>query len=313
MPAFEGVLQGGHQAEVRGVRQAGDQDVAGVLDVGDDLGLELGLPGVVELIGGGGFGALLVGEPAAVDGVQPEPAFAGVLAPGQPDVGHPHRGRVPVGEVQQLVAVGVGGGGAGGPGAGAAVGERVGDFEFEALPAAFLLVAGDPFPAAGEHGAQLQQPAFRGAQPGAAVPAVVEQVRPVVQVAARLAAFRGGGVDRPGGGRRPGELDAGDLVAGALVVDQRARAELADRQEPGALQEVPIGQPPAQPGDERGQREAGERVARGGTLRRRSTGRGRSRCCCGRSPRCAAAAAGLRPRGGGPPRSGAAPGWRWGR
>ena len=58
------------------------------------------------------------------------------------------------------------------------------------------------------------------------------------------------------------EADAVDLVAGALVVDERSGAELADGQEPRALEIVALAVAcPAFSGDERCEREPGERVA----------------------------------------------------
>ena len=53
-------------------------------------------------------------------------------------------------------------------------------------------------------------------------------------------------------------LDAGHLVALALVVDERPRAELADRDEPGPLQ---VAAAPPLAGHVGGQRQARERVA----------------------------------------------------
>ena len=103
---------------------------------------------------------------------------------------------------------------------------------------------------------------------------------------------------RPGGGsRRPrsaapssvstpspvprrvaGQLDAGHLVAGALVVDERARAELADREEPRPLQVVAVAAaPPRRRRDVGGQRQPREGVAGQEALARRSSGRSRSR------------------------------------
>ena len=63
----------------------------------------------------------------------------------------------------------------------------------------------------------------------------------------------------PGRVRR--ELDAVDLVPVALVVDQRARAELPDRQEPGPLHVVAVGAQPPVGRDVGGDRQPGERVA----------------------------------------------------
>ena len=83
----------------------------------------------------------------------------------------------------------------------------------------------------------------------------------VVQVSAGLAALDLGDVDAGAvvAGR---EADPVDLVAGALVVDERAGAELADGQEPWALDVVALAVAcPAFGGDERRERQPGERVA----------------------------------------------------
>ena len=81
-----------------------------------------------------------------------------------------------------------------------------------------------------------------------------------MQVSAGAAAARGGG-DRAflaDLGRRQGHGD--DLVAGALVVDHRAGAELGDPDEPWPLDVVALAAA-GQAGDVGGQRQPGERVA----------------------------------------------------
>src|ERR1022692_353804 len=59
---------------------------------------------------------------------------------------------------------------------------------------------------------------------------------------------------------------ADDLVAGTLVIDDRAGAELADADEPGPLDVVPFAAA-SQAGDVSGERQAGERIAGKESLR----------------------------------------------
>ena len=84
----------------------------------------------------------------------------------------------------------------------------------------------------------------------------------LMEVPAGAAALDLGDVDA-GAVVTGGQADAVDLVAGALVVDERAGAELADRHEPGPLDEVAF---PAAAGapfrrNERRQRQPRERIA----------------------------------------------------
>ena len=85
---------------------------------------------------------------------------------------------------------------------------------------------------------QLQQVVPGGAEGGAAGLADVDADLAVVVVAARSQTRDLGADDLAGRAAVPAarQADPGHLVAGALVVDQRTGAELADRQEPGPLQ-----------------------------------------------------------------------------
>ena len=85
-----------------------EEDVAGVLDVGDHLrfGGNVGEVGF-EIVGvHGGIGGLLVGEPLASDGVQPEAAVGFVLPSSTADVGDADRRGVAVGGVDEAHPVG---------------------------------------------------------------------------------------------------------------------------------------------------------------------------------------------------------------
>ena len=140
------------------------------------------------------------------------------------------------------------------------LGEPVGGLQLEPGTAAFLLVGGDPVAAGGADRGEAEQVAGGLAERLAAVLAHVDADRLGVQVAARLAAPRRGG-DRAvlaGLGRRQRHGD--DLVAGALVVDHRAGAELGDPDEPGPLDVVALAAA-VHAGDVGGQRQPRERVA----------------------------------------------------
>ena len=140
------------------------------------------------------------------------------------------------------------------------VAEPVGGLQLESGPAAFLLIGGDPVPAGGAYRGQAQQRPGGVAQRLVAVLADVDADRFGMQVPA-VAAAPGGGGDRAFLARfgwRQGHAD--DLVAGALVVDDRAGAELADADEPGPLDVVPFAVA-GQAGDVGGQRQAGEGIA----------------------------------------------------
>src|SRR5437868_6449298 len=83
-----------------------------------------------------------------------------------------------------------------------------------------------------------------------------------VEVAARRAAFDLDGRQRLAGVLARRQTDPFDLVAGALVVNERLRPELADSQEARALHVVTLSAAGRAGGrDERGQREPWEGVA----------------------------------------------------
>src|SRR5690606_53495 len=105
------------------------------------------------------------------------------------------------------------------------------------------LVGGDPLTALGVDGVQVEQAVRLFRQRLATHLAAVGAVAHVVVVAAAGASAGGGGDDVAPGVRR--QLNAFDLVAGALVVDERTRPELADGQEAGALEVVAVAGPAA--------------------------------------------------------------------
>ena len=155
----------------------------------------------------------------------------------------------------------VGGGGVDPAWLRAVLGEPVGGLQLEPGAAALLLVGGDPVPSL--RCGPWSAGAGRGWSRASGSRQFSHRSMPTasrVQVSAGAAAARGGG-DRAflaELGRRQGHGD--DLVAGALVVDHRAGAELGDADEPGPLDVVALAAA-VQAGDVGGQRQPGERVA----------------------------------------------------
>ncbi len=111
--------------------------------------------------------------------------------------------------------------------------EAVARPQVEAGLAPFLLVGGDPLPANRMDRLQVHQARERTAQLDPALLARLGACLAVVPVTAFRTDPRLGGGDLS---RVPGGyLDLGHLVPATLVVDQCARSELADGDEPGAL------------------------------------------------------------------------------
>ena len=142
-------------------------------------------------------------------------------------------------------------------------GEAEGRLDLEAGPAAFLLVAGDPFPAPGVHRLEAKQAVRLTPEECPALLTGVDADRDRVVIAARLAASGVFGINGAVHSRRAGQLHPHDFVTGALVVDEGARPKLSDGHEPGALQVAAFAPcvELAEARDVGGQREAGEGVA----------------------------------------------------
>ena len=98
--ALQGVAQGGRDLVGHGVRQPHYQDVAPVLDIGNNADRPLVIGAGVAVVGLG-LGAGLVGQPLALDGVEVEADLAGILAAAASAVGDPYLGRVAVGQFRQ--------------------------------------------------------------------------------------------------------------------------------------------------------------------------------------------------------------------
>ena len=236
---LERCLQRRHLLGVERRRRFDQQRVAGVLHVGDDplaalrhriLGIEIGV---------GVLGAL----PVATLDVEQEAVLLLHLAASPAEVDPPDRGRVAVGELQAGFAIDDHLGFVDRQAAGA-LGEVHARDDLVALALAFLFVGGDPVAAHGRHVLEPEQVAHRRWQLGTTATAHVGagKGRDRVEVAAVLAALHLGGDHAAG--RVVDVADREDHlvdpVAGALVVDQALRAELADRQEAGALHELGV-------------------------------------------------------------------------
>src|SRR5262249_26324882 len=105
---------------------------------------------------------------------------------------------------------------------------------------AFLLIRGDPVPPPGAHSSKAQQRPGGVDQRLAAVIAHVDANGFRVQVATVAAAACAAGGQAVLARVGWWELGTEDLIAGALVVDPRAGAELANADEPGPLDVVAV-------------------------------------------------------------------------
>ena len=204
-------------------------------------------------------GGLSRAEPVAGDWVEPEAVRLPGGSPGRPEVRAPDQGRVAVGEARDRLAVGVLCGRVEPARPVAVVLEPVGGDDPEPGAAALLLIGGDPLPLPGEDRMQRQQPVLRRGELDVAHLATVVAWRDRVVIPAPRATVRVLGADLPG--RVGWQLDAVDLVPGALVVDEGPRAELPDCQEPGPLHVVALAPHAPAAGDIGGDGQPRERVA----------------------------------------------------
>ena len=256
---FQGAHQGGQSAGVRPGGRLDHQDVAGVLDVGNDA---------LHLKGPTAHVLFLALQP---DGRQPlrgvrveqEAEFGLVRAVAPAVIDAPQGRAVPVGQVQKRFAL-AGCDGLHPVGDATARREAQAAANLEADALAFLLVTADPLTAARGHRRHAEQVRQRGLQGLAALLAHVAGagVGAVMQVPALVAAL----------GAHSGQLtrlparrhdDLVRLVLRAVVVHDGVRPELAQRQEARARQvtvRLALRRTPAR--DERRDRQAREVVPR---------------------------------------------------